>query len=511
MVSAPVIDLKALKARIDAADVYALAKETPLELAVKLSAELGRNVWMKREDLQDVFSFKIRGATNRIASLTDVQRKAGVCAASAGNHAQGMAAAAAHYKTKAVIFMPITTPNIKVAAVQSLGASTQLVGENYDEACAAALAYAANTGAVFVHPFDELDVIAGQGTVGKEIMAQMPSLPAAVYCCVGGGGLVSGVGTYVKAVSPQTKIISVEPEGAATLKTSLDTGVPTPLNSVDGFADGVAVKLIGTNTLEIAKQVVDDCVLVTNDEISAAVKDIFEATRTVVEPAGALALAGLQKQVREGTAPQGDIVVTISGANVNFDRIGNIVERAELGAGGEMLFAATIPEKPGAFIDFINALGARPVTEFNYRYCKRSEAHVLVGIKLRAAEDRDDVITSMSGQGISITDLSYDSLAKRHLRHMVGGRAGSGIKEVIYQFEFPERPGALSDFLTALDSRWNISLFHYRNHGSAAGQVLCGFQLPNDDLTALETALQKTGFPMASETGNVAYQYFLKG
>jgi len=507
----PVIDLADLKARIDAADVYGLAKETPCELAVKLSAELGRNVWMKREDLQDVFSFKVRGATNRVASLTDAERKAGVCAASAGNHAQGLAAAAAHYKTKAVIFMPITTPDIKVAAVQSRGASTQLVGETYDEACAAAIDYAKNTGAVFIHPFDELDVIAGQGTVGKEILAQMPVTPAAVYVCVGGGGLVSGVGTYVKAVSPQTKIISVEPAGAATLKISLDAGTRTPLNSVDGFADGVAVKLIGENTLAIAKQVVDDCVLVTNDEISAAVKDIFEATRTVVEPAGALALAGLRKQVREGTAPEGDIVVTISGANVNFDRIGNIVERAELGAGGEMLFAASIPEKPGAFINFIRALGARPVTEFNYRYADSDEAHVLVGIKLRAAEDRDDVITAMSQAGISVTDLSYDKLAKRHLRHMVGGHAGTDVREVVYQFEFPERPGALTDFLTALDSRWNISLFHYRNHGSAWGQVLCGFQVPENDVDALEAALQKTGFPMTSESGNVAYQYFLKG
>ncbi len=507
----PVIDLADLKARIDAADVYGLAKETPCELAVKLSAELGRNVWMKREDLQDVFSFKVRGATNRVASLTDAERKAGVCAASAGNHAQGLAAAAAHYKTKAVIFMPITTPDIKVSAVQSRGASTQLVGETYDEACAAAIDYAKNTGAVFIHPFDELDVIAGQGTVGKEILAQMPVAPAAVYVCVGGGGLVSGVGTYVKAVSPQTKIISVEPAGAATLKTSLDAGIRTPLNSVDGFADGVAVKLIGENTLAIAKQVVDDCVLVTNDEISAAVKDIFEATRTVVEPAGALALAGLRKQVREGTALEGDIVVTISGANVNFDRIGNIVERAELGAGGEMLFAASIPEKPGAFINFIRALGARPVTEFNYRYADSDEAHVLVGIKLRAAEDRDDVITAMSQAGISVTDLSYDKLAKRHLRHMVGGHAGTDVREVVYQFEFPERPGALTDFLTALDSRWNISLFHYRNHGSAWGQVLCGFQVPENDVDALEAALQKTGFPMTSESGNVAYQYFLKG
>ena len=505
------VNLSDLRARIDAADVYALAKRTPCELAVKLSSELGRNIWLKREDLQDVFSFKIRGAANRLSSLTDTQRKAGVCAASAGNHAQGMAAAAAHYKTKATIFMPITTPMIKVDAVQARGATARLVGNSYDEAYAAALDFSKQTGAVFVHPFDEIDVIAGQGTVGKEITEQMPRTPAAIYVCVGGGGLVSGVGTYAKAIWPDIKIISVEPVGAATLKTSLDAGTPTPLNSVDGFADGVAVKLIGTTTLNIAQQVVDECVTVTNDEISAAVKDIFEATRTVVEPAGALALAGLRKQIQDGTAQMGDCVVTLSGANVNFDRIGNIVERAELGAGGEMLFSAAIPEQAGAFINFVRALGARPVTEFNYRYADEAQAHVLVGVKLRAAADRAAVISDMDAQNIAVTDLSYDSLAKRHLRHMVGGRASKDTAEVIYQFEFPERPGALTDFLTTLDSRWNISLFHYRNHGSAAGHVLCGFQVPDGDIEALETALKKTGFPMTSESGNVAYQYFLKG
>lgn len=505
------VNLNDLKARIDAADVYALAHRTPCERAQKLSAEMGCTVWLKREDLQDVFSFKIRGATNRIAGLTDAQRKAGVCAASAGNHAQGMAAAAAYYKTKAVIFMPITTPMIKVQAVEARGASTRLVGDSYDEACAAAIDYAGQSGAIFVHPFDEIDVIAGQGTVGKEIIEQMPRPPAAIYVCVGGGGLISGLGTYVKAVNPECKIISVEPQGAATLKTSIEAGERTPLESVDGFADGVAVKIIGENTLQIAKSVVDECITVTNDEISAAVKDIFEATRTVVEPAGALALAGLRKQVREGTAPKGDIVLTISGANVNFDRIGNIVERAELGAGGEMLFSAMIPERPGAFNTFVKALGARPVTEFNYRFADAAQAHVLVGVKLRGPQDRADVISVMETAGIAVTDLSSDRLAKRHLRHMVGGRASPDVEEVVYQFEFPERPGALTDFLTALDSRWNISLFHYRNHGSAEGHVLCGFQVPKGDIEALEAALAKTGFPFTSETGNVAYQYFLKG
>lgn len=504
------VNLNDLKARIEAADVYALAKRTACELAPKLSAEYGRNIWLKREDLQDVFSFKIRGAANRIAGLSDAERARGVVAASAGNHAQGMAAAAAYYKTKAIIFMPVTTPPIKVEAVAARGAETRLTGDNYDEACDAAIKFAADTGAIFIHPFDEIDVIAGQGTVGKEILEQMPRTPEAIYICTGGGGLVSGIGTWIKAVSPETKIIAVEPEGAATLAVSLDAGKPTPLNKVDGFADGVAVKLIGTNTFDIAQRVVDDTITVSNDEICAAVKDVFEATRTVVEPAGALALAGLIKHARNGQAPSGDCVVTISGANVNFDRIGHIVERAELGAGGEMLFAATIPETPGAFLNFCRALGRRAVTEFNYRYADTANAHVLVGVKLKFPGERDEVLSVMKKEGITVSDLSHDALAKRHMRHMVGGRTQTDCAEVIYQFEFPERPGALTDFLVNLDARWNISLFHYRNHGSSTSHVLCGFQVPNDDADALEQSLAKIGYPMSQETENVAYRYFLK-
>jgi len=504
------VNLNDLKARIDAADVYALAKRTPCQFAPKISELLGRNIWLKREDLQDVFSFKIRGAANRIAGLSDDERARGVCAASAGNHAQGMAAAAKFYKTKAVIFMPITTPAIKVEAVAARGAEPRLIGESYDDACAAALEYASDSGAVFIHPFDEIEVIAGQGTVGKEIMEQMPRTPSAIYVCTGGGGLVSGVGTWVKAVAPNTQIIAVEPEGAATLKVSMDAGTPMPLNTVDGFADGVAVKLIGTKTFDIASRVVDRNLLVTNDEICAAVKDVFEATRTVVEPAGALALAGVIRDIRDGRAPEGDIVVTISGANVNFDRIGHIVERAELGAGEEMLFSASIPEKPGAFLNFCQALGARAVTEFNYRYAESHEAHVLVGVKTKTNAEHAHIISDMDAAGITVADMSSNRLAKRHLRHMVGGRASADIEEVIYQFEFPERPGALRDFLVNLDARWNISLFHYRNHGSSSGYVLCGFQVPNGDVEALEESLLKTGYPMVRETNNAAYLDFLK-
>ena len=502
-------DLKDLAARVERADIYALAKVTPCEKAAQISTDSHR-VWLKREDTQDVFSFKIRGAANRMAQLTPEQLAKGVCAASAGNHAQGMAASARHYNAKAVIFMPVTTPQIKVDAVERFGAETRLVGDNYDAACAAAIDYAAQSGAVFIHPFDEIDVIAGQGTVGKEILDVVAN-PAAIYVCTGGGGLVSGVGAYVKAKSPDTHIIAVEAAGAPTLERALAAGKPVSLNSVDGFADGTAVRRIGDLTFAISKQVVDRPLLVSNDAISAAVREIFKITRTVVEPSGAQALAGCLKDIAMGTAPAGDLVVTISGANVNFDRIGHIVERAELGAGGEMLFAASIPEKPGAFLGFINALGTRAITEFNYRYRRSDMAHVLIGVKIAGASERDDITRDLQAVGVKTSDLSKDPLSKRHLRHMVGGRGEADSPEVIYSFKFPERPGALSDFLRTLNKRWNISLFHYRNHGASTGQVLCGFQVPNDDVEDLEASLNAAGYPMKPETDNVAYELFLRG
>lgn len=503
-------DLANIAEQIDNADIYALAKRTPVEKCQKLSEEHGTSIWLKREDLQDVFSFKIRGAANRINKMSADERARGLVAASAGNHAQGIAAAAAHYNTKAVIFMPVTTPAIKTQAVEARGAEIRLVGDTYDEACDAAITFASETGAVFVHPFDEPDVIVGQGTIGKEILEDMPSKPDAVYIGVGGGGLMSGVSAYVQTHHPDTKIVAVEPVGASTLKTSLDAGAPTALNSVDGFADGVAVKMIGDSTLEIIKQIDPEIVLVSNDEICAAVKDIFEQTRTVVEPAGALALAGLIKHAQSGRASSGDNVAIVSGANVNFDRIGHMVERAELGAGGEILFSATLPEKPGSFLRFCQSLGNSAVSEFNYRYADSDTANVLVGIKIKNLNEGQKVMAAIENEGMQVTDLSHNRLAKEHLRHMVGGRASANIPERIYSFEFPERPGALRDFLTTLDGRWNISLFHYRNHGSSAGQVLCGFQIPNDDETALEASLEKTGFAMQNETKNPAYQYFLK-
>lgn len=506
----PEIDLDDLCARIDSAKVYGLAQRTPTQFAPKLSAAFGRNIWLKREDMQDVFSFKIRGAANRIAGLSEAERARGVVAASAGNHAQGVAAAAQYYKTKALIFMPVTTPPIKVSAVQAMGAQTKLIGDTYDDACTAAITHAEETGAVFVHPFDERTVIAGQGTVGKEILEQMPRTPAAVYVCTGGGGLVSGIGAWFKRHAPETKIYAVEPQGAQTLGAALEAKGPVALDKVDGFADGVAVRTFGALTYQICTQVVDAQMSVTNDEICAAVRDIFEATRTVVEPAGAIGLAGVIKHIRDGDAPDGDLVVTISGANVNFDRIGHMVDRAEFGAGEEMLFAATIPEQAGAFLNFVRALGKRAVTEFNYRFAARAEAHVLVGLKTRDLTDRDQVIADMAAQNIHVTDLSHDRLAKRHLRHMVGGR-GDDRAEAVYRFEFPERPGALTQFLETLDARWNISLFHYSNHGAAEGHVLCGFHVDAKDIKALETQLAGTGYPMARETENPAYGFFLRG
>ena len=507
------VDLDDLAARIRAARVYALAERTPLQHAPKLSAELGRPVWLKREDLQDVFSFKIRGAANRMARLKEAEAARGVCAASAGNHAQGVAKSAAHYGVEATIFMPVTTPPIKVAAVEARGATTRLVGDTYDDACAAALAFAAETGAVFIHPFDEIDVIAGQGTVGMEIFEDAPRAVAGLYVCTGGGGLLSGIGAWARKVSPTTQLFAVEPEGAATYAAALQAGRPVPLAHVDGFADGVAVRTFGETTFAIASALGARSVRVSNDEISAAARDIFELTRTVVEPAGALALAGLRRSVGDGTAPDGDCVVTVSGANVNFDRIGHMVERAEFGAGGEMLLSAVIPEERGAFRRFVDALGTRAVTEFAYRYQDAAQAHLLVGLKTRERAARERVLSDLARAGVSASDLSEDRLAKRHLRHMVGGRvdpaADGGVPEVFFRVEFPERPGALGQFLTALDARWNISLFHYRNHGAAEGHVLCGFQLPRGDKAELERSLTAIGFPVWEETDNPAAKLFL--
>ena len=500
-------DLHGLRRAIASARVYELARRTPLQFMSALSTEAHR-VHLKREDMQDVFSFKIRGAANRIARLDAQARAGGVVAASAGNHAQGVAAAARHYGVSATIFMPVTTPPIKVEAVRRMGADIRLTGDGYDAACAAALDHARREGAIFVHPFDDPDVIAGQGTVGREILDDLTQ-PAAIYVCCGGGGLVAGVAAWSKWLSPETRVIAVESEGAPTLKAALEAGTPVSLPHVDGFADGAAVRRIGDIPFAVARELVDAVELVTNDEISAAVKAVFASTRTVAEPAGALALAGAIKQMREGTAPEGDLVVTLSGANINFDRIGHIVERAELGAGEEMLLAVTLPETRGAFRRFVEVVGRRAVSEFNYRYQDSDTARILVGIKTSDFTERERVVAELDGAGMAATDLSEDRLAKRHLRHMIGGRSPAGVEERLFRVEFPERPGALSDFLAGLDDRWNISLFHYRNHGAVEGHVLCAFQLPRGDADALRASLDRLGFPVTEESGNPAAGMFL--
>ncbi len=494
--------VKKIADMVDRAKIYPLARITPLD-------EVWPNVWLKREDRQSVFSFKIRGASNCITNLSGEQKQKGVVCASAGNHAQGVARAAVQEGVGATIFMPITTPEIKVRAVKKLGAKVKLVGDNYDDANKAAKAFADKSGAVFVHPFNDDWVIAGQGTIGKEILEQLEGKsPARIYIPVGGGGLLAGIGAYMKTHSPDTKIIAVEPKGAATLHTSLKQGRRVALENIDSFADGVAVKHIGNKTFKLALAMKPETILVSNDQISAAIKKIFEKTRTLVEPAGALALAGFlaDKQNQDDNSP---VIIIVSGANVNFDRIGHIVERAELGAGGEILFSASLEEKPGAFMRFCDALGDNSVSEFNYRYGNESRAHVLVGIKTGSRQEGLQILTKLRAQGMEVVDLSHNRIAKEHIRHMVGGRLKNSNNEQVYSFEFPERPGALRSFLASLEGRWNISLFHYRNHGAATAQILCGFQVSDDEINDLEQSLEQAGFVMRRITDNPAVQSFL--
>ena len=497
--------------RILTARVYDLAVQTPLGALPNLSAKTGASVWLKREDLQPVFSFKLRGAANKLFHMTEEEKKRGVIAASAGNHAQGVAMAAKHYGVEATIVMPVTTPSIKVDAVNSFGARTVLHGDGYDDACKHALSLAKETGAVFIHPFDDADVIAGQGTIAMEILQQCVHKPYAIFVPVGGGGLIAGIGAYIKSVMPDVKVIGVEPEGAASLAKSLAAGKRVALDKIDRFADGVAVREVGEMTFRIAQECVDEVILVSTDEICAAVRDIFEGARAIVEPSGALAAAGIRKYAQKNNVAGKDLVAIVSGANVNFDRFGSIVERAEYGAGGEVLLAVAIPEKPGSFLTFRRLIGKRHITEFNYRYYDNGMAHVLAGVQLRGGtEERDKLIESINAAGLAVYDLTDNEMAKRHVRHMIGGRVAVPERERVYRFEYPERNGALMDFLTILAGRWSISLFHYRNHGSAYGQVLVGMQVPERDDEGFQRFLKDTGFEFQDETANPAYAYFLQ-
>jgi len=490
--------------------VYDVARETPLDPAPRLSVRLGQQVLFKREDLQPVFSFKLRGAYNKIAHLTEAERARGVIAASAGNHAQGVAYSARQLGLRATIVMPQTTPQIKVDAVRALGAEVVLVGDSYSEAQAHCDTLIAQTGMSFVHPFDDPLVIAGQGTVGAEILRHSQDHLSAVFVPVGGGGLIAGIAGYIKALRPDVRIIGVEPYEADAMYQSLKARTRVKLDHVGIFADGVAVREVGTRTLPIAMQTVDEVVRVSNDEICAAIKDIFDDTRSIMEPAGALAVAGLKTwAAREGTPPGQTLAAVLSGANMNFDRLRFVAERAEVGEAREALLAISLPERPGSFRAFCAVLGRRVVTEFNYRLSGREQAHIFVGIATQSRKDGTALAAQLTAAGYQATDLTDNEMAKLHVRHMVGGHAPGVRNERLCRFEFPERPGALTQFLEKLGGRWNISLFHYRNHGADFGRVLAGFEVGDDDLATFRAFLDELGYPYTSEHENPAYQFFL--
>lgn len=487
------------------ANVYEVATETPLSRAASLSKRLGTEVLLKREDEQAVFSFKIRGAYNRIRQLSAEEASRGVITASAGNHAQGVALAAARLGINAYIVMGENTPSIKVEAVRSYGGQVILHGDTYDEAAAHARALETECGYTYVHPFDDADVIAGQGTIGMEILRQHTGKLDAVYLPVGGGGLIGGVGAYVKYLRPDVKIIGVECEGSAGMLAALNAGrrVKLKAEDLDQFADGTAVRQVGALTFKLAKQVVDEMITVSIDEICAAIKDIFEDTRTIAEPSGALAIAGVKKHAAENQT----VVAVVSGANMNFDRLRHVSERTEVGEKRELLLGVTIPEKPGSFRRFCAAIGKRSITEFNYRFTDARAAHVLVGMQMSAGEDKAALIAGLSKR-YEVEDLSENEVAVLHVRHMVGGVAQID-DEKLFRFEFPEKPGALLKFLTVLGKEYNISMFHYRNHGSAYGRVLVGIQIPESGMNGFAGRLQEIGYRYWNESDNSAYQRFL--
>jgi threonine dehydratase len=494
------------------AKVYDVADETPLDFAPTLSARLNNRVYLKREDLQPVFSFKLRGAYNKIASLTPEQTEKGVIAASAGNHAQGVALSAKKLGIKALIVMPKTTPEIKVKSVKALGAKIVLHGDSYDDACAHAKEIAQEKGMTFIHPYDDPDVIAGQGTVAMEILRQHNNGIHAIFVPVGGGGLVAGIAAYVKFVRPEIKVIAVEPDDADCLNQALKVRRRVVLEQVGLFADGVAVKQIGEEPFRIAKDYVDQVITVSTDEICAAIKDIFDDTRSVAEPAGALAVAGLKKYVEQQALKDQTLVAIDSGANINFDRLRYVAERTLVGEHREILLAVAIPEAPGSFLKFCKALGKRSITEFNYRYFDSRMAQVFVGITSSGIEaDRWQLIDQLTGDGFDVTDMTTSELAKDHIRHMVGGHAPCELNESIYSLQFPERPGALLKFLMSLGSQWNISLFHYRNHGAAFGKVLIGLQIGDAKRKGFEQCLDVLGLVYREETADPAYRLFAGG
>ena len=497
---------KILKAR-----VYDVAIETPLDLMPRLSKRLNNQILIKREDLQSVFSFKLRGAYNRMSHLTDAERKQGVVAASAGNHAQGVALAASKMGISAIIVMPITTPPIKVEAVRMLGADITLHGNSYDEAFDYAKQVSADEGRVFIHPYDDPLVIAGQGTIAMEIMRQHPDPVYAVFIPVGGGGLLGGMAAYIKAIWPEIKIIAVNPADAASLKAALDAGERVKLDQVGLFADGTAVRQVGEEPFRIAQKTVDHVVTVETDEICAAIMDVFDDTRSIAEPSGALSIAGAKKYIQQNGLYDKTMVVINSGANMNFDRLRHVAERAEIGERREVLFAATIDEQPGSFQRFCKTLAERGITEFNYRYADKQQAQVFVGVRMSGREEERQILfENLTQAGYQWIDFSDNEMAKLHVRYMVGGHAPQAENERLIRFEFPERPGALLRFLTHIGQRWNISLFHYRNHGAAYGRVLVGIQVAPEFNEEFQAFLDNLGYVHWLETDNPAYDLFLK-
>jgi threonine dehydratase len=497
--------------RILRARVYDVAMESPLETAPRLSRRIGNSVLLKREDLQPVFSFKLRGAYNKIAHLSDSVAKRGVICASAGNHAQGVALAAKRRGISALIVMPQTTPNIKVSAVRDLGGEVVLHGDDYDSAYEHAQSIVREKNLAFVHPFDDPDVIAGQGTVAVEILRQSRGEVDAIFVPVGGGGLIAGIAVYAKYLNPRIRIIGVEPVDAAAMHESLRAKKRVTLDRVGVFADGVAVRRVGEETFRLCREHVDEIVLVDTDEICAGIQDIFEDTRSIVEPSGALAVAGIKKYCALNHWQDKRIVAINSGANMNFDQLRYVAERSDVGQAREALLAVEIPEKPGSFLRFCEILGQRAVTEFNYRYGTKERAQIFVGFALaRGKEERDEVIAKLRAEAYGVTDMTDNEIAKLHVRYMVGGHAnGSVVNERLYRFEFPERKGALLNFLQAVGTRWNITLFHYRNHGSDYGRVLAGIDVPPSDTADFIDHLNVLHFSYSDETNNPVYRIFL--
>ncbi len=495
--------------KILTAKVYDVAMESALDRRADPVATARQRVLLKREDQQPVFSFKLRGAYNKMARLDADERARGVICASAGNHAQGVALAAMKLGCKATVVMPVTTPHIKIAAVEARGAMVVLHGDSYSDAYGHALDLQRGTGATFVHPYDDPDVIAGQGTVGMEILRQCQGRLDAIFVPVGGGGLISGVAAFVKRVRPEIRIVGVQPEDSDAMTRSFAQGERVQLPHVGLFADGVAVKQVGEETFRLVRQYVDEMITVDTDATCAALKDVFEDTRSVLEPAGALSIAGLKAWCGRERMKDGTLVAIASGANMNFDRLRFVAERAEVGEQRESILAVTIPERPGSFREFCSLLGKRAVTEFNYRYADPATAHIFVGIEVTDRHETERLLAELARRRIEAYDLTDDEMAKLHVRHLVGGHAPSAENEIVYRFEFPERPGALMGFLEAMSAGWNITLFHYRNHGADYGRVLVGMQVPPADKAEFQAFLDRLGYDCVDETGNPAYRMFL--